>query len=717
MPRSGEGRVVRKVRFSEERIIGILKESEAGVEKGELCRKHGITRAIFSPRDYLGSVTTPVLEEMGAAKANGDPAVESEMWSRAFLIRCFEERVLKLFSEGKLFGTVHTCIGQEFTGITLAECLLDGDFILSNHRCHGHYLARTGDVDGLMAEVMGRATGICGGRGGSQHICSAGVLSNGVQGGMMPVSAGMALAQKLKRTNNIAVCFIGDGTLGEGIVYETLNIVSKWDIPLLVILENNGYAQSTPQYQTLAGDIAARAKAFGTIVYQGSTTDPKRLTMVMDLAVQQVREEHRPVFVCVDTYRLMAHSKGDDDRSRDEVERYLAKDPLTCYSEDHPEEAVRLRSAAELRVSSAVEAALAAPFASLPSCDIPSQTSPAWRPTVIEARERVVARIHKALREQMAHDDRAFILGEDIEGPYGGAFKVTKDLSLLYPSRVRNTPISEAAIVGIANGLALAGMHPICEIMFGDFLSLAADQFINHASKFRWMYNDQVTVPVVIRTPMGGRRGYGATHSQCLEKHFLGLPGTRVLAIHHRYDPYAVYRRLFATIDRPTLVIENKVLYAEYVTHKTIDGFWSEHTDEDFPTTRIRSHAKPDITIICYGGMLSEAEKAANWLFEEHEIVAEINCPVQIYPLRVESLLESVRASRRVLVVEEGQSFCGFGAEVLAALHEACPDSPLLTRRHAAAPHPLSCSKPSELESVPGAASIVKYCLEMVGRG
>ena len=137
-------------------------------------------------------------------------------------------------------------------------------------------------------------------------------------------------------------------------------------------------------------------------------------------------------------------------------------------------------------------------------------------------------------------------------------------MSLTFPGRVRNTPISEAAIVGIGNGLALAGMHPVCEIMFGDFMTLAADQIINHASKFKWMYNDQATVPTVIRTPMGGRRGYGATHSQCLEKHFLGLPGTRVLALNPRYDPYLVYDRLFATIDRPTIVIENKIMYGEW---------------------------------------------------------------------------------------------------------------------------------------------------------
>jgi 2-oxoisovalerate dehydrogenase E1 component len=266
----------------------------------------------------------------------------------------------------------------------------------------------------------------------------------------------------------------------------------------------------------------------------------------------------------------------------------------------------------------------------------------------------------------------------------------------------------------MGNGLAIAGMLPVCEIMFGDFLTLAMDQWVNHAAKFRWMYNDQVSVPLIIRTPMGGRRGYGATHSQSLEKHFLGLPGTQVLAIHGRYDPYLFYKRLFEVVDRPTLVIENKVLYGEYVTHETVQGFWCEHTDDDFPTTRIRSAGRADVTILCYGGMLSEAEKALDVLFEEHEIVAEIVCPTQIYPLHLDPIVAAVRESQRVLVVEEGQMFCGFGAEVVASICEACPDLAIRIRRLGAAARPLPSSKPAELESLPGTKAIVSKCLELV---
>jgi len=639
-------------------------------------------------------------------------ALTNDVWHRAFLIRAFEQRLLKLFSEGKLFGTVHTCIGQEFTGLAVAAHLADGDLIFSNHRCHGHYLARTGDVEGLMAEVMGRAAGICGGRGGSQHICAHGVFSNGIQGGTVPIAAGLALALRLRRTGGIAVVFIGDGTLGEGALYETLNIASKWSLPLLVVLENNRYAQSTSQAETLAGEIGLRPQAFGIDYFEGDTWHPERLTEIAGAAVRRVRGAGVPAFLKIDTYRLMAHSKGDDNRAASEVNHHWEIDPMAGFAREFPEKAERFLQEAEEAVTGAVEGALESPFASVDIGYEETARPICWNKTAIEGKERVVSRIYQALRDAMASDERVFLLGEDIEGPYGGAFKVTKDLSQLHPGRVRNTPISEGAITGISNGLALAGMRPVCEIMFGDFLTLAADQLINHASKFRWMYNDQTSIPVVIRTPMGGRRGYGATHSQSLEKHFLGLPGTIVLATHARYDPYLLYRELFDSVDCPVLVIENKTQYGEFVTHCTAEGFWCEHSDEAFPTTRIRAAGKPDVTIVCYGGMLTEAEKALDALFDRHEILAEVICPAQIYPLRLAAIVDSARVSGRVVVVEEGQGFCGFGSEVAASLCETLADPPKIRRLYAA-PNPIPCCKPAEAMCLPDAEAIVNACVEI----
>ena len=639
------------------------------------------------------------------------------LYAKAILIRSVEERLLALFAEGKLFGTVHTCIGQEWTGVAVAAALREGDLLFSNHRGHGHYLAWTDDVEGLIAEIMGKQTGMCGGRGGSQHMCAKGFFSNGIQGGIVPVAAGLALAQKLQGLPNVTVVFIGDGTLGEGVLYETLNIAAKWELPLLIVLENNLYAQSTAQHQTLAGDICARAAACGITTAHSNTWNPDDLLLITAESVDEVRRSGRPLFLRIDTYRLMPHSKGDDDRDPQEVQRYHEKDPLVLFlQESNPEDVAQLNARYQARIDMAVASADAASYAAASGSvdDVPVLTPPEWQPTRIATPERLVHLLHAALQRNMQQYDRIVLLGEDIEGPYGGAFKVTKTLSTTFPGRVRNTPISEAALVGLGNGLALHGWLPVCEIMFGDFLALAFDQWLNHAAKFRYMYNEQVRVPLIVRTPMGGKRGYGPTHSQSLEKHFLGVPGTRVLALHARYDPGLVYDTLFATIDRPTLVIENKLLYGVRVSDQTPAGFVLEHTTDLFPTTRLRPVGPPDVTILCYGGLVHEVERAVERLFDEHEVICEVLCPLQLYPLNPWPLVASVQQSGRLLVVEEGISFAAFGAEVVAQLMENAPGVVRQVRRLAAPLHPIPSCGPLERALLPGEQQVIEAVVQWV---
>jgi len=628
-------------------------------------------------------------------------------------IRLFEQRLLKLFSEGRLFGTVHTCIGQEWTGVALAECLEPGDAVFSNHRCHGHYLARTGNYTGLFAEIMGRDAGICRGRGGSQHICDRNFFSNGIQGGIVPVAAGMAFARKLGGGSDIAVVFIGDGTLGEGALYETLNIASVWGLPLLVVLENNLYAQSTSQKQTLSGDIETRAAAFGIRTFKSDTWEPIALMETMAQAVKAVRRERCPIFVRVDTYRLMAHSKSDDNRDKTEVDAYWERDLLHRATREFPETMAPIEARLQSAIQAAVEEAEQSPMTAF-EVPAPEHCECRWTETEFAGGERVVNRIYTGLRSALERDPRTILIGEDIEGAYGGAFKATKDLSQLFPGRVRNTPISELSVTGIGNGLALAGMRPVVEIMFGDFVMLASDQFVNHAAKFSYMYAGQVEVPLVVRTPMGGKRGYGPTHSQSLEKHLLGVPGTRVLALHHRYDPAAVYDRLLSdeVPALPTLVIENKILYGEKASADAIDGFKWFHSSHDFPLSYLRAEGRPDATIVCYGGMLPDVEKAVERLFTEHDLVAEVLCLVQLYPLQENALLPIVRRSGKLLLVEEGHGFCGFTAQLMAWFYEQDPS--LAMRRVYSQPQHIPSAKPAEMEVLPDVNRIVSETLELV---
>jgi TPP-dependent pyruvate/acetoin dehydrogenase alpha subunit len=248
------------------------------------------------------------------------------------LIRRFEERLLDEFSTGRLVGTTHTYIGQEANAAGLFSEISAEDVIFSNHRCHGHFLAYGGDPYLLAAELMGKATGLVGGRGGSQHIHWRNFYSNGIQGGIVPVATGMALAEKSKKSGAIVIVFLGDGTLGEGVVYESLNIASLWSLPILFVVENNRYAQTTPVSLALAGSIPARFSAFGMETWEQDSSDVLEISHVSNEVVGHVRNTGRPAGLVLNTYRFSAHSKGDDVRDPLEIAGYKLKDPLIIHS-------------------------------------------------------------------------------------------------------------------------------------------------------------------------------------------------------------------------------------------------------------------------------------------------------------------------------------------------------------------------------------------------
>jgi len=634
----------------------------------------------------------------------------------ALTIRFTEERLLELFAEGKLFGTVHTCIGQEFVGVSVSRHLREEDYVFSNHRCHGHFIARYDNVEGLVAEIMGKSTGICAGFGGSQHLHQGRFFTGGIQGGLIPVAAGVAYAQKISSSGGITVVFIGDGTLGEGVLYEAMNLVSKWELPLLIVLENNLYAQSTHQSQTLAGSIDSRPKAFGIQCSHSSTWDWENLLDEMGDSIKQVRSTGEPRFHRVDTYRLMAHSKGDDTRSAEEVNSYAERDPLNrvlCCCADKP---WLKQMVAEIhrRIDQAVAVSEVAPFAELDLLKVSKASlGVTWQPREFQ-KQRMVNAVRQALGEALSRNSSVLLVGEDIESPYGGAFKATAGLSDQYPGRVRNTPISEAAIMGIGSGLALGGYIPVVEIMFGDFMTLTMDQWVNHAAKFGGMYNKNIKVPLIVRTPMGGKRGYGPSHSQSIEKLFLGQPGTRVLCLHHRYSPVLLYRELFARIDCPTLVVENKILYGHYVDPTPLAGCRLVFSEQPFPVAWLKPQGPADITIVAIGGTSVDVEKAVLTLFEKEEILADLFLPTQLYPFDVSCIAESISSTRRLLVVEEGQGFVSMSSEILAQVAEHLFCGNMVCRRVVASPRPIPSARPLERECLPNSDSIVKKALEVM---
>ena len=626
---------------------------------------------------------------------------------QALLIRRVEETFLDLFSKGKLSGTVHTCVGQEFSAVAFAGQLKKSDFIFSNHRCHGHYLAFTKDCYGLMAELLGKKTGTSGGVGSSQHLCNNNFYSNGIQGGIVPVAAGYALANKLLGNNNIGIVFIGDGTLGEGVLYETMNIISKWEIPLMIVCENNFYAQSTPQSVNLAGDILKRAEAFNITTFKSDTGKVEEIINNAEASINFVRETGKPAFHLVDTYRLKAHSKGDDDRDAAEIQQYLEKDFLYKFQNEDPVIYNKYLEEVNEKIRLILEQA---------EKDIELTLDEYYKPEIEEKsntwadikneNKRQVELINQFFTQKLENDKKAVFIGEDVLSPYGGAFKVAKNLSFKFPDRVFSTPISEAALVGISNGLALSGFKPYAEIMFGDFMTLAMDQIINHASKFHHMYNGKASCPIVIRTPMGGKRGYGPTHSQTLDKFLVGLDNVTTIALNTLINPGEIYETIHQE-PHPVIVIENKVDYGKKVGNLKIKNYRIQRNFEKYPVIKASPViSEPTATIVTYGTNADWVIENLNALFSVTDFIPEVIVLTKIHPINYNEILNSVNKTRRLYVVEEGSKLNGIGSEIIAGVMEQSQTS-FYAKRIGAVTVPIPAVKSLENMVLPGIEMLI----------
>jgi TPP-dependent pyruvate/acetoin dehydrogenase alpha subunit len=288
---------------------------------------------------------------------------EANYYRAMLRIRRFEETILEQFKRGLFSGTTHTSLGQEANAVGVISQMLPDNVIVTNHRCHGHFLAYGGDMRALFAELMGRSTGICAGRGGSQHIHWRNLYSNGVQGGIVPIAVGMALAEKRKNKDTSVTVFIGDGTFGEGAIYEGFNMASLWQVPLLVVVENNHIAQTTPSSLAIAGNLADRFESFGIPAVELDTSDVMEITGQAIQMYAEVHEHISPRALILNTVRFGPHSKGDDTRSSEELEHMREKrDPLRISENRLPANEVRqIAGEVETEVREAFEAALSDP--------------------------------------------------------------------------------------------------------------------------------------------------------------------------------------------------------------------------------------------------------------------------------------------------------------------------------------------------------------------
>jgi pyruvate/2-oxoglutarate/acetoin dehydrogenase E1 component len=316
--------------------------------------------------------------------------------------------------------------------------------------------------------------------------------------------------------------------------------------------------------------------------------------------------------------------------------------------------------------------------------------------------------IRDALAEEMRRDERVFLMGEDI-ALYGGAFRVTRGLLDEFgPARVRNTPISEGGIVGAGIGAALVGCRPVVEIMFMDFITLAVDQLVNHAAKYRFMYGEQARVPLVVRTPAGGHRGYGPTHSQCLERLFFCMPGIKIAAPATPADAKGLLKAAIRD-DNPVLFVENKTLYA--VRADVPSGEEALVPLGKAAIARRGEH----VTVVTYSEMVVQALKAADAL-EAEGIRVEVIDLRTLVPMDMETVLESVERTGRAVVAEEGHLTGGIGAEVACRIVEKLfyqLEAPV--RRVAGMDVPVPVSQPLERAALPSATHIAQAVREVVG--
>ncbi len=604
-----------------------------------------------------------------------------KLYEESIKIRFFEKKLLDLFSEGKIKGTTHTCIGQENNAVGICFALNREDIILSNHRCHGHFLAHTKNYKGLLNEILGNDSGVCKGIGGSQHLFFEKVFySNGILGGNLPMSVGLAKGIKLKKKKKIVCTFLGDGAFGEGILYECLNAISIYKLPIMLVIEDNGIAQTTDTSKTISGTIFEKCKSFNIDTVVLKYPNAYELFHRTKKILKKVRK-NIPQIIIIKSVRLGPHSKGDDTRSINQIKKLNNLDPLLKLEKKIINK-TKLKSIKNNSIN----------FINKEFDDCLFQRDN-FKRKKITSNKFIKNKLHninylenfkgKRFGELINHyfywlakkDKKIIFLGEDIIDPYGGAFKITKNIYNDFPKQIFSTPISEATIVGMTGGLAIEGFKPIVEIMFGDFLSLAFDQILNNLSKFHYMYNRDINLPLVIRAPMGAGRGYGPTHSQSIEKHFFGIFGLNIFAVNPFFPIHKIYNYAFSS-KIPSLVIENKLQYNFLISDLKkndfyINDFSKKEDEEQFLSMfSLTDFKNDDCTIYCYGGTSEIALKTAHSLFLEYEISLRVIILAKISNLEYLNFENLSSNDGPIFTLEESDKFFGFGSEIVSLLNE-----------------------------------------------
>ncbi|MGI6294928.1 MAG: alpha-ketoacid dehydrogenase subunit alpha/beta [Armatimonadota bacterium] len=654
-------------------------------------------------------------------------------------IRIFEDTVYRLLREGTIKGASHLYAGQEAVAVGSISELEDRDVIASTHRGHGHCgamgdkhakdeAARQEHWNKMMAELMGKSTGYCKGRGGSMHIADVekgNLGSTGIVGGNIPIGTGAALAEKLKDTGAVVLCYFGDGATNTGSFHEALNMGATLlcGLPIVYICENNLYGMSVPFHErsnlcagqaSRISDIADRAASYGIPGMMCDGMDVMEVKKTVRVAIDRARKGEGPTLVECKTYRWYGHSSSDQRvyRTREEEAEWKERDPIIVLGNRLLKEGIATQeeldeaaAKANKTIEDATKFGLDSPYPDVSelyndvyvpvdevklAMEIKAESAVLPKIQQIEAEVRATASgplpklkasemkaieekygvpiknygqaLVDAQREEMLRDKNVIIMGEDV-GLYGGAYAATRGLFDEFgPARVIDTAISEAAIVGAAGGAAMRGIRPIAEIMYIDFLTISSDQLVHNLGYNRYMFGGKTKIPAVVRTEGGVGRSIAAHHSESLEAMFLHIPGIYIVMPATPYDAKGLLKAAIRD-DNPVLFIEHKVLYS---------GVTGPVPDDDYIIPLGVADIKrsgTDVTIVAYSRMLHFAMAAADELAAEG-IYCEVIDPRTLNPLDIDTIAKSVRKTGKLITVSEGYPRCGVGAEITRQLME-----------------------------------------------
>jgi 2-oxoisovalerate dehydrogenase E1 component len=618
-----------------------------------------------------------------------------EMQRRMLMIRGFEERVAQLYRDGLVPGFVHLSIGQEAAAVGACWALRPDDVITSTHRGHGHCLAKGLDPLGMFAELMAREEGTNRGRGGSMHIADPklGIFgANGIVAAGLPIAVGAATAAQIRGQDVVAMAFFGDGAAAQGAFHEALNLAAVWRLPVIFFCENNGYSEFSPTASQHATTLERRAGGYAVPYVFVDGNDVVATASATRDVVLAAREGGGPAIVEAVTYRWHGHYEGDPQRYRpvEEVQAWRERDPVVLHRRRLLDAGVgeaeldALESSVGAELDEAIQRArgLAAPPAgTLFDFVVRERPARAEPPPPPEGADeyRTMDAIRSALETELATDTRVFLAGVDV-GEGGNVFGLTRGLRERFGPRVRDTPISETAIVGLGVGAAMAGMRPVVEVMYLDFLGVCFDQLLNQAAKLPFMTGGSAHMALTVRTQFGAGRSSGSQHSQSLEALLAHIPGLSVVMPSTPADTYGLLRAAIQD-PNPVVFIENRLLY----------GMKGPMPTADYVVPIGRSsvvRVGSDVTVVSVSRMVHEAVAAAEEL-EGDGISVEVVDLRTVAPLDMTPVLESVHKTSRILIAHEAVVPFGIGAEIAATVaREGFWDLDAPIERVGAAPTP-----------------------------